>query len=67
MYHQSDSTSFLYNTTVASCIIKSCIIQSKRSPQYDTNNIGTGQVTRFINNIIRFKKGQYLKLFKFEI
>ena len=32
--------------------------------QYD--HTGTGQVTRFINNILSLKIGQYLKLFKFE-
>ena len=34
---------------------------------FDTHHIGKGQVTRFINNIVRLKIGQYLKLFKFEI
>ena len=32
--------------------------------QYD--HTGTGQVTRFINNILSLKIAQYLKLFKFE-
>ena len=33
--------------------------------QYD--HTGTGQVTRFRNNILSLKIGQYLKLFKFEM
>ena len=48
-------------------VTNNILIQSKRSCGYGTHNIVTRQVNRFINNILRLKKGQYLKLFKFEI
>ena len=56
----SKAFKYIYNTTDTSCIFTSCEIQSKRSYWYDTHNISTGWLIRFINNILRFKKGQYL-------